>query len=232
MSENPETLPTTDSSSALMQIIERAAVDPNLDVDKLSKLLEVKNQWEEREAKKSYIAAMSAFQESCPTIDRKQTAHNSKYAGLADTLEQIRELMSANHLSHSWKTEQTENRIAVTCTVTHRDGHSESATMSAMADNSGKKNDIQAIGSTVSYLSRYSLFSILGLASKEHDDDGNSSEGVITDKQRDELKALIDETGSDIQKFCALFKIDGLANLRASDYRQAKNMLEKKRAAK
>jgi hypothetical protein len=47
--------------------------------------------------------------------------------------------------------------------------------MEAAADISGSKNQIQAIGSAVTYLERYTLFASYGLASKDQDDDGKAS---------------------------------------------------------
>ena len=47
-----------------------------------------------------------------------------------------------------WNVEQTkEGRIAVTCILMHVLGHSESVRMESAADQSGGKNNIQAIGS-------------------------------------------------------------------------------------
>src|SRR5437660_174203 len=62
--------------------------------------------------------------------------------------------------------------IRVTCILTHVQGHSEQVSMSAQPDTSGSKNSIQAIGSTASYLQRYTLFAATGLAPKDADTDG------------------------------------------------------------
>lgn len=152
------------------------AVSQNADIDKLEKLMELQSKWEAVEAKKAFILAMTKFRSACPVIEKTRKGHNSKYAGLAESIEAIKGHMSDNGLSHNWTTDQQENGlISVTCFVTHDKGHSESTTISASADDSGSKNDIQAIGSTISYLERYTLYSILGLASADQDDDGNAA---------------------------------------------------------
>lgn len=119
---------------------------------------------------------MSKFRADCPSINRDQkvsfSTTNYKHASLAGALEQIKSLMAVCGLSHSWRTEQSSGTIMVTCVVTHSMGHSESTTLSSEPDKSGGKNSIQGIGSAVSYLQRYTLFSILGLASQEKDNDG------------------------------------------------------------
>jgi hypothetical protein len=65
--------------------------------------------------------------------------------------------------------------VKVTCKLTHKQGHSEEVTLEAPLDTSGGKNNIQAMGSSVSYLERYTLLAITGLATKEQDDDGAST---------------------------------------------------------
>jgi len=60
-------------------------------------------------------------------------------------------------------------------------GHSESTSIIGTADTSGGKNSIQGIGSAITYLQRYSLFSILGLAASESDDDGAGVDALDTD---------------------------------------------------
>ena len=74
---------------------------------------------------------------------------------------------------HAWDVAHEAGMISVTCTLTHSMGHSESVTMPPVApDNSGKKNSIQQVASAITYLQRYSLLAITGLAAKDQDDDG------------------------------------------------------------
>ena len=65
--------------------------------------------------------------------------------------------------------------MTVVCIVTHEDGHEERTQMSGLPDQSGKKNPIQQIASTVSYLRRYTLTGALGITVSDEDDDGVSS---------------------------------------------------------
>ena len=73
--------------------------------------------------------------------------------------------------------------LAVTCVLTHTDGHSERTTMTAGADTSGSKNAIQARGSAVSYLERYTLCGALGLLTVDEDSDGGV--GTVSDDSND-----------------------------------------------
>lgn len=172
-------LPARDDSRSLMSIIDRAATDPAFDVAKLAQLLEVKEKWEASEARKAYVTALAAFKREPPRIvkDRQVSFGAGKAAYKHATLDNASELigaaLSAHGLSHRWNVEQQEGGlIRVTCILTHVQGHSEQVSMSAQPDTSGSKNSIQAIGSTTSYLQRYTLFAATGLAPKDADTDG------------------------------------------------------------
>lgn len=194
------------------------AIEKGADLATIEKFMDLKERQDATEAKKAYVAAMGKFRAEVPTIERTKKAHNSNYAGLAETIAEISEALVNNGLSHSWKTDQTENAISVTCCVTHVLGHQECTTLSEMPDKSGSKNSIQAVGSTVSYLQRYTLFSILGLASKEADTDGNDR---VTFEQAEELESLADKAGVDKAKFLTYFQCGSFNHIPAKQYKNA-----------
>lgn len=206
----------------------QVAMDKGADLDKLEKLMALQERYEANEARKEFNKAMAAFREECPTIARTREGHNNKFAGLAESIEQIKPIMSKHGLSHRWSTEQSD-MITVTCTLTHLNGHSESTRLSAEPDKSGGKNSIQAIGSTVSYLERYTLYAILGLASREMDNDGNATVELINDDQYANIDALIDEVKVDRDKFFKAYRIESLEMLPSSMYDHACQALERKR---
>ena len=178
------------------------AVKQGADVDKLEKLMGLQERWEASEARKAYVAAMSAFRSQVPDIEKTRSAHNTKYAGLAETLKVIGPAMEANGLSHSWKTGQDGGVITVTCCVTHVMGHQECTSLPGSPDTSGSKNDIQAVGSTVSYLERYTLYAILGLASMDQDTDGGGKRReLITDEQALKIESLLSDHDLDKAAF-------------------------------
>jgi hypothetical protein len=224
----PSSVPAAVTPAEMLHI----AVQQGADLDKLEKLMELQDRWEKNEAKKAYTNAMSQFRSDCPTILKTKRAHNSTYAGLAETISQIKGLLSKNGLSHSWRTEQGNNMITVTCCITHSQGHSECTSLSAGADSSGNKNSIQAIGSTVTYLERYTLVAILGLASSDQDDDGAmyaSNVEYISDEQAANLESLISEVGASKENFLKYLRISSLDLLTSDKYNGAVKSLEKKR---
>lgn len=160
------------------------AVQQNLDIGHLERLLELQQRWEAGEARKAFYAAISRFQSELPPICRSDKvdagkAGRRKYASLGTINEAIRPYLYANGLSFRFRQHQGPDGITVTCVVSHKDGHSEETTLTAGADGSGGKNAIQSVGSTVTYLQRYTLVSALGLTTVEADDDGEQLPAVM-----------------------------------------------------
>jgi len=163
-----------DQQAQYMNLIE-LAVNQNADIEKLERLMDLQERWEQKNAKKAFFAAMSEFQSICPDIKKLKNGHNTMYAPLGDIVAQIREPLSRCGLSFRFEQDH-QSGITVTCVINHVDGHSESTTMNAPADSSGKKNHIQAIASTVTYLSRYTLTSAFGITTADADIDGRLPE--------------------------------------------------------
>lgn len=160
------------------------AVQQNFDVVKLSELLNLQREWQKEEARKAFLSALSKFQSELPPICRSDKvdagrAGKRKYASLGTINEAIRPYLYANGLSFRFAQRQSPEGITVTCIVSHRDGHSEETTLTAVADASGGKNAIQSVGSTVTYLERYTLTAALGLTTVENDDDGEQTPAEV-----------------------------------------------------
>lgn len=174
------------------------AIEKGAGLEQMQQLMDLQDRWETNEARKAYVQAMTAFKANPPTVFKSRTVSYSgthyTHASLADVCDAAISGMSKHGLSHRWETRQEGGAITVVCVITHEAGHSESTQLSAGADNSGKKNPIQQIASTVTYLERYTLMAALGLASKEMDDDGRGSEPPPQiDYVSDDLAASIRE---------------------------------------
>ncbi len=219
--EQQQVMPVTQQSP--MRLVEMA-IQSNADIDKLEKLMDLQDRWEKGNAKKSFLAAMSEFQRICPDIMKMKKAHNSSYAPLGDIVSQIREPLSSCGLSYRFEQDHASG-IKVKCIVSHVDGHNESTEMTAPADSSGSKNGIQAIASTVTYLSRYTLTAALGIVTADADMDGRlpvNPMDVISDDQASTLFSLLcDETGMYTQKgvkVCQAFKFANINEIKPKDY--------------
>lgn len=164
------------SPGALVHLALTNGADPGT----LERLLDLQQRWEAGEARKAYTRAMAAFKRTAPAVLAKdgRVKHpgaDYRHATLGSVVMQITSHLSANGLSVAWETEQGEGYVGVTCRVTHEHGHSEAVKLMAPPDTSGKKNPIQEIGSTVTYLQRYTLLAALGLATADQDDDGRAA---------------------------------------------------------
>lgn len=155
------------SPSKLMEI----AINQNADVEKLEKLMAMQERWDANNARKAYFEALTRFQAKCPVIKKRKAGHNYMYAPLSDIVQQIKEPLQSCGLSFRFEQSHAD-AIEITCVVTHVDGHSERTSMKADADTSGSKNTIQAAGSAVTYLQRYTLIGALGITTADEDMDG------------------------------------------------------------
>lgn len=154
------------------------AQDANASPEVLEKYLALYERWREGEAKRAYNNAIAAAQAEIPVIGKNREVDfqtqkgrtNYRYEDLAGVERIVKPVMTKHGLSYRWRTKIENAAILVTCIVSHRDGHSEENMLVGPADTSGNKNPIQAIGSTQTYLQRYTLKAALGLATSEDTD--------------------------------------------------------------
>lgn len=222
-----------------MAMLDRA-ISSGASVETLSKLMDLQDRWEANNARKAFASAMAAVKSELPKIVKSKKVDfttskgrtNYQYEDLASIMEQVGPILSKHGLSVRYRTSAEPNLpIAVTCIIEHAAGHHEENTLMAGRDDSGNKNSIQAIGSTVTYLQRYTLKAALGLAAAA-DDDGKRADdtaGVITEAEREIILSMIDETGSDIAKFCEVLEIDSIADMPAAKFRRAVAKLQAKK---
>lgn len=151
-------------------------------VDEMSKLLDLQFKWENEQARKAYIAAMAAFKRSPLVItkDKENKQYGSMYTTLGNLINTGSEAMAPFGLNADFNVEQSDKIIKVTCTLSHEAGFTKSVTMEGAPDNSGAKNSIQQIKSTVTYLRGATFEAVTGLASQEKAginpaDDGNGA---------------------------------------------------------
>lgn len=223
------------------------AQQQNASIEQMSQLLDLQIRWEGNEARKAYNDAFSQFkQEKIQilkdstvdfTFNGKQTYY--KHTSLAHIVDTVVPLLAKYGLSHSWQTNQSADGVSVRCLVSHRDGHSEDITLNAPYDTGAGKNSIQALGSTVTYLQRYTLMSILGLASSTIDDDGAAAErnpdDFISDNQIAEMTSVIDEVRGDrsvddyTKDFLAWAGYHSVCDIPKTKYKNLISALERKR---
>lgn len=209
------------------------AVDKNLDIDKLEKLLAMKERWDAQQAKKTFFAALSMFQKNCPVMQKnKDVKFNGKlqyrYAPLSEIVDQIKVLLGQCGLTFRWETKDEGTNLSVTCFITHLDGHSEQNTMTAAADKSGSKNEIQSRGSSITYLQRYTLIGALGISSADPDADGEDGKATSTEELHKAFMIIYNRAIQKDQKFTKYHPDNWKRDRNAENYIQAIKELNQK----
>jgi hypothetical protein len=154
----------------------RMAVEQGADLDRLERLMALQTQWEAGEAKKKFSVAFAAFKAEAVKIIKNKLITDGplkgkKHAELSDAVNAATPALSRHGLSTAWRlTKDDKDWMEITCILSHEGGHSESVSMGGPPDTGPGRNAMQARGSTKSYLERYTLTAILGLAAQ--DDDG------------------------------------------------------------
>lgn len=199
MSQIAKIEPSANSAMTPMEMLDRA-VSSGASPDTLEKLMNLQERWSINQARKAFDDAMADLRGSLKPIMKRQTGHTGKYEALTDISEVVDPLLSPLGLSYRWRVaDGDDKRVKVTCIVTHRDGHREETTLSAAPDTTGSKNPIQAVGSAVTYLQRYTLKAALGLAAgkdtdaaslKDEDFDTSEWAAKLADAEGDKARLL------------------------------------------
>lgn len=203
------------------------AVEGGADIDVLEKLMGLSERWESNQARKSFDEAVASAKAEIPVILKNASSHNSRYADFAAIARAVDPVLSKHGIRYRFRTQQNEKSISVTCVLTHKDGHAEENTLTGPVDATVGKNAIQAIGSTLTYLQRYSLVQALGLAASNDDDcamSGGKPETISQDQAGD-LQALIESKSADRARFLKYYKIERLSDLPASRFNDAMALL-------
>ena len=222
--------------STPMEMLGRA-VQMGANPDTLEKLLALQERWEAKESRKAFDEAMiQATAEFEPVVKKHRANYgtgktNYEYEDLANIEDAVKPSLNKYGIFYRWRPKVEANLIIVTCILYGHGHRDEECSLPAAADKSGSKNEIQALGSTVTYLERYTLRAALGLApTKGADKDGADIAATINDEQYKELQAEFTRTGANIDAFCQVFEIEGPRDLPAAQFTTAKNMLALRRS--
>jgi hypothetical protein len=227
-------------AATVLQVIERAASNPQVDIDKMERLLQMRERMRAQDAEAAYAAALARMQPELPIIGERGQIKNrdggtqSKYALWEDIVGVITPIMSKHGFALSFRTGNTDKGVTVTGVLTHEAGHREETSLMLPIDTSGSKNAVQSVGSSTSYGKRYTASALLNLRTGELDDDGQAGDraATITEKQVADLDALLQEVGANKPAFLRYLKVDSLADILAKNYPAAVAAAEAKRNRK
>lgn len=225
--------------ATIMEIIGRAAADPNTDIEKLERLLGLYERVSAVQAERAFSEAMNAAQAELARV--AADAHNpqtkSRYASYPALDRAIRPIYARHGFSLSFDTGEgaPADMVRVVCYVAHTEGHKRAYHVDMPADGKGAKGgDVMtkthATGAAMSYGQRYLLKLIFNIAVGEDTDGNDPFPGdKISQAQVDDLIALMDEVGADRTRFLNYLRVQGLSDLPAKRLKDAVAALEAKR---
>lgn len=244
-----ETMPTNvtpvSEASAIVSMIERAARDPAVDMDKMERLLQMQERVMSRNAEQDFNRAMTEAQSKMRSVaaDSNNPQTRSRYASYAALDRAVRPVYTAAGFALSFDTDEgaPDQYVRVVCYVSHQNGYSRKYHVDMPADGKGAKGgDVMtkthAVGSGVSYGQRYLLKMIFNIAVGEDDDGNRAGNGEkISQEQVGDLQALIEDIGgpkADALKkgFLKYMKIEALPDLPLGRFKDAVSALEAKRS--
>jgi hypothetical protein len=167
------------------------AVSRGMSPEVIKQLMDLAERAQANDARNAFNRAFANFKAESVKIVKNCTYKDGplagkKWANLFAAVDAIVPALSKHGLSHSWRLTKDEPQwLEVTCTLRHELGHFETVSMGGPPDTGGAKSPIQARASSKSYLERYTLLAITGMASTEDDNDG-----VVTGTTLDISEAL------------------------------------------
>lgn len=213
----------------MVSMIERICMDPSADMQKLERMLELKERHEAQQAKAAFAEAFAKASAAFPTIPLNGKGHNQKpYATLADITRLTRPVLSEHGLALTFSIDVGE-QVVVTAELMHEAGHSKATSIALPRETSGSKNAVQAVGSSQTYGQRYTAQAILGLSlgdDTEDDGAGANAGAAITEEQLHELRALIEQAGITDDLVCKAERLAALHDLPAARFNAVKGKLQ------
>lgn len=193
--------------AGFLGLIEKVVSNPEANIQMLEKIIEVQERVMAKQAEIDFNADLAVMLAEIPVIAKTsdikvqtKTGGNFgiKYAALDEIVEVVRPIMSKYGFSVNFKHEQNSaSHVKVTCILRHKHGHSETNEITLPLDNSGSKNAVQSVGSTITYGKRYTLCSSLNIATGDDKDgftvsaeNANAKQGLSDKRFQDALKAV------------------------------------------
>lgn len=237
-------------ANSIMAVIARAASDPNTNVEKMEKLLEMYERMEARNAKAAYAAAFLAMKPELPVIDRRgrivihekgkdkideNIIQETPFARWEDIDEAITPILTQHGFVLTFRSGvAVDGKVTVTGILMHEGGHSEETTMALPHDSSGSKNPVQAVGSSTSYGRRYTATLLLNIRTHGEDDDGTKagSPETLTDDEVAQVFDRLKLTKGDTDKFCKFMKVGSVPDILRKNFGNALEAIESAAAAR
>lgn len=243
ITQNQTALSTTDQ---VLSLIGELVRDDKVDAAKMTGIYDLQERVLARQAEAEFNMAFAELQADLPRIKKsgkveypkdktkpdgpKEKAFN--FARYEDIDEIIRPIMMRHGFSMSFDSGMRDGGgVTVTGRLLHRGGHARSSTVPLAVDASGGKNNLQGIGSSISYGKRYAVVMLLNLVFEGEDDDGVRGGTVfIDDAQLQQVQQLAEEVSADPEAFCRFMGVTAYPDIQKKDFAKAINALMAKKS--
>ena len=234
---HPVTRASQVDGSAMLKIIADAAANPAVDVTKMQALLDMQERILDRQAKAAFNHALARVSATMPRVKKNGRVDlgagkgSYDFAKWEDMDTVIRPLMRQEGFTLSFDMEPRDGGGGVVVgKLLHQDGHSETARIPLPADGGAGRNNLQAMGSTLSYGKRYCAEMLLNIVREGADDDAQTGGAeYITAQQAASIQADLAAVGGDQEKFLAMLRAATFQDIRKADHGRAMNMLAAKK---
>jgi hypothetical protein len=223
---------------SMLNFIATALERPEIDAQKLQALLQAQFMVEDWDAQRQFNAALHAAQQAMPRVAKNGTIDRGgkgkiAFATWEDVDTALRPIMQQHGFSLSFTVNWKEGGGGIVVgKLMHSAGHAQEYSLPLPSDQGAGRNNLQTMGSMLSYGKRY-IAEMAFIVRTGADDDGEmGGRSFISSEQKDELVALLQDTGADVPKFLAWAQIDALDDMEARAFPTAKNMLLTKKGKK
>ena len=155
------------------------AIENNVPVETMERLLAMRKDIKEEQAREAYYGSLSAFQKDCPIIKKTKKVmvkgvERYRYAPLEEIIKQVGPILQKHGLSYTFKTLTENNQVSVCCVAHHEFGHSEESCFVIPIDPDAFMSDAQKAGSAATFAKRYAFCNVFGISTGDEDDDGEA----------------------------------------------------------
>jgi len=181
------------------------AIELNVDLDAFEKLVNLVEKVQIDKAKREFYEAFAKFQSQVPPILKSSEVNMGagrpryNYASLYDIISKIQKPLGDNNLSFRWEISNNNDIIEVTCILSHSGGYELQTSIHAGKDATPGKSNVQAIASTITYLKRYTLVSLLGIGTADPDDDAQATLNIDKKQEIDGKDKIIEQIKSELK---------------------------------
>ena len=180
-----ESLPVAQEPTPMM-IIADAVQKGDISIEVMERLYALQERVQKREDEKAFNRAFTVFQSELPIINKDKTVDygrgekrvNYNHASMGNIVKIVTPLLGKNGLAYRFERHDMDVeggfKVGIMGILTHIDGPSVTAIQYGPIDKSGNKAELHGIASTTSYLERYVMLMLLGIATADQDDDGQA----------------------------------------------------------